>query len=139
MSETIELTKEQLEHTILSVLATKSSAMGWDIEVAGEISDLLFPKETLADYPGGWKDGERGSFDGMWADVWFPDHQEFRLRVISAGNWDPNKGTALVYWPGNARNSAEDEVPCGNVKPRFDLQRAWTANGDPTGEIGSNV
>lgn len=95
----------------------------------------LFPK-TLADYPSGWKEGQRCSLDGMWADVWFPRHQEWRLRILSAANWDPSEtNTALVYWPGNDRNAAEDEVPIEWVIPRFDLQRAWTAEGKPVGEV----
>lgn len=96
----------------------------------------LFPKELLSDWPGGWLEGKRGSLEGMWADVWFPEYQEWRLRILSSSNWDPDEtNTALVYWPGNEASTAESEVSADLIKPRFDLQRAWTAKGKPVGEV----
>lgn len=94
------------------------------------IIKALFPK-SLMEYPAGYGKNERGGLEGMWADVWYPKYEEHRLRIISAATWDPSKDTALVYWPGNEKSSAEIEAPCENVFPRHDLQRAWNADGTP--------
>lgn len=130
-----ELSKAEIRNAIEGVLMEESTMSP---EVAGgigaKVTNLLFPK-TLADYPAGWKEGQRGSLDGMWADVWFSEHEESHLRIISAGHWDPMNRTAMVYWPGNDKEAAEDEVPIERVVPRFDLQRAWTDNGMPAGEV----
>lgn len=101
--------------------------------VMTSVMEQLFLKETLDEWPSGWEEGQRGSLDGMWADVWFPEQRESQLRILSAANWDPEENTALVYWPGNDKNAAESEVLAENVKPRFDLQRAWEAHGGPVG------
>lgn len=130
------LSKEEVSIAVDKALQEQKMLFPKEIRKSiNRVVDELFPKETLADWPGGWDEGERGSLGGMWADVWNQNDHESRLRIMSNPNWDPVKGTALVYWPGNEKGSAESEISVALITPRFDLQRAWSSSDGPVAEV----
>lgn len=131
MSKKIEIDKGDLRRELWEALNNSDVQLSYD-ELIDRTVGHFFPKETLDDYE---KGNERGEAFGMWAEVWYPQHREHRLRIIVSPNWDwfnnSMRGNCLVMQPGAP---GTEEVGCNRVTPRFDLQRAWTTEGIPAEE-----